>query len=168
MNQKVTPKQYWLVVEYHQYGSLYDYLKINTVSWQQICNFSLSILNGLAYLHSEIVKSSSFTKPTIAHRDLKSKNILVKTNGTCCIADFGLALALRSGKLNSSDIKSQVGTRRYMSPELLEGAITFTKDTLLRIDVYACALVLWELISRGNFYGEFFFLINLSKLTNKK
>ena len=28
-------------------------------------------------------------KPGIAHRDLKSKNILVKTNLTCCIADLG-------------------------------------------------------------------------------
>lgn len=28
-------------------------------------------------------------KPGIAHCDLKSKNILVKTNGTCCIADLG-------------------------------------------------------------------------------
>ena len=140
-------------MEYHHNGSLYDYLKLNTLSWKQICNYSLSILNGLSYLHSEIVRS----KPTIAHRDLKSKNILVKSNGTCCIADFGLALALKGGKLNSSDIKSQVGTRRYMSPELLEGAITFTKDTLLRIDVYACSLVLWELISIGNFYGLFYF-----------
>ena len=28
-------------------------------------------------------------KPGIAHRDLKSKNILVKNNLTCCIADLG-------------------------------------------------------------------------------
>lgn len=36
---------------------------------------------------------SSFTgKPSIAHRDIKSKNILVKKNGTCCIADLGLAV----------------------------------------------------------------------------
>ena len=146
-------KQYWLIVEYHPDGSLFDYLKVRTVSWQQICNYSLSILNGLAYLHSEIAKPNSMSKPTIAHRDLKSKNIIVKSNGTCCIADFGLALALKDGKLNTCDIKSQVGNRRYMSPELLEGAITFTKDTLLRIDVYACSLVLWELINRGNFYG---------------
>ena len=28
-------------------------------------------------------------KPAIANRDLKSKNILVKSNNTCCIADLG-------------------------------------------------------------------------------
>lgn len=35
-----------------------------------------------------------------------------------------------------------------MAPEVLEGAITFTRDSFLRIDVYACGLVLWELVSR--------------------
>lgn len=35
-----------------------------------------------------------------------------------------------------------------MAPEVLEGAINFTRDAFLRIDVYACGLVLWELVSR--------------------
>lgn len=143
-------KEYWLLTEYQSNGCLYNYLKSNLLSWDQICNFSLSILNGLAYLHSEIQS----IKSSIAHRDIKSKNILIKTNGTCCIADFGLANILKNGKLDDADIRSQVGTRRYMAPELLEGAITFTKETLMRIDVYSCALVLWELLSRGNFYSK--------------
>ncbi|XP_023218221.1 activin receptor type-2B-like [Centruroides sculpturatus] len=42
----------------------------------------------------------------------------------------------------------QVGTRRYMAPEVLEGAINFNRDAFLRIDMYACGLVLWELVSR--------------------
>lgn len=37
---------------------------------------------------------------------------------------------------------------RYMAPEVLEGAINFTPDSFLRIDMYACGLVLWELVSR--------------------
>lgn len=35
-----------------------------------------------------------------------------------------------------------------MAPEVLEGAINFTRDAFLRIDVYACGLVIWELVSR--------------------
>ncbi|GBP65632.1 Activin receptor type-2A [Eumeta japonica] len=46
------------------------------------------------------------------------------------------------------DAHGQVGTRRYMAPEVLDGAINFTKDAFLRIDMYACALVLWEIASR--------------------
>ena len=35
-----------------------------------------------------------------------------------------------------------------MSPEVLDGSINFSIEHFLKIDVYACALVLWELISR--------------------
>ena len=31
-------------------------------------------------------------KPAIAHRDLKSKNVLVKKNGVCSIGDLGMAV----------------------------------------------------------------------------
>ncbi|CAF0810444.1 unnamed protein product [Brachionus calyciflorus] len=146
--------EFWIILEYHPYGSLNDFLKINLLSWPQMIRLVHSILEGLAYLHSE--NSDPKKQFAIAHRDLKSKNILVKSDGeTCCIADFGLALKLNNhNKLNSAEIRSKVGTRRYMSPELIEGAIAFSKETFLRIDVYACALVLWEIISRGDFYEE--------------
>lgn len=48
----------------------------------------------------------------------------------------------------------QVGTRRYMAPEVLDGAINFSRDSFLRIDVYACALVLWELASRCTVHND--------------
>ena len=50
----------------------------------------ISLLNGLSHLHSEIPGASG--KPAIAHRDLKSRNVLVKSDLTCAIADFGLAV----------------------------------------------------------------------------
>lgn len=46
------------------------------------------------------------------------------------------------------DYHFQVGTRRYMAPEVLEGAINFQRDSFLRIDMYALGLVLWELAAR--------------------
>lgn len=60
-------------------------------------------------------------KPAIAHRDIKSKNILVKSNGTCCLADFGLAV-MHYQSTDELDIGSnpKVGTKRYMSPEVLD------------------------------------------------
>lgn len=58
-------------------------------------------------------------KPAIAHRDLKSKNILVKSNLTCAIGDLGLAVR-HDVKNDTVDIPSnhRVGTKRYMSPEV--------------------------------------------------
>lgn len=37
-----------------------------------------------------------------------------------------------------------------MAPEVLEGAICFNRDSFLRIDMYACGIVLWELLTRCN------------------
>ena len=49
-----------------------------------------SIATGLTHLHLEI--SGTQGKPAIAHRDLKSRNILVKKDLTCVIADLGLCV----------------------------------------------------------------------------
>lgn len=58
-------------------------------------------------------------KPAIAHRDLKSKNILVKLNGTCAIGDLGLAVRYNV-TTDTVDIplNNRVGTKRYMAPEV--------------------------------------------------
>lgn len=58
-------------------------------------------------------------KPAIAHRDLKSKNILVKSNLSCAIGDLGLAVR-HDVKNDTVDIPSthRVGTKRYMAPEV--------------------------------------------------
>lgn len=65
-------------------------------------------------------------KPAIAHRDIKTKNILVKINGTCCIADFGLAVThTQSTGQTQIAPNPRVGTKRYMSPELLDETYVF-------------------------------------------
>ena len=71
-------------------------------------------------------------KPEIAHRDLKSKNILVKNNGQCCIADLGLAVK-HDTKTNSVDISenpNRVGTVRYMAPEVSDYVASFSCEML--------------------------------------
>lgn len=79
----------------------------------------LSIASGLVHLHTEIFGNQG--KPAIAHRDLKSKNILVKANGQCVIADFGLAVThtQKDGKIDIGT-NPKVGTKRYMAPEVLD------------------------------------------------
>ncbi|XP_063974478.1 activin receptor type-2A [Diachasmimorpha longicaudata] len=140
--------EFWLITAYHEKGSLCDYLKANVVSWSEMCRISESMARGLMHLHEEIpANKADGYKPAVAHRDFKSKNVLLKANMSACIADFGLALIFHPGK-PCGDTHGQVGTRRYMAPEVLEGAINFTRDSFLRIDMYACGLVLWELASR--------------------
>ncbi|KAJ8676304.1 hypothetical protein QAD02_012091 [Eretmocerus hayati] len=140
--------EFWLITAYHEKGSLCDYLKANVVSWAEMCRIAESMARGLMHLHEEIpANKADGYKPAVAHRDFKSKNVLLKNDMSACIADFGLALIFHPGK-PCGDTHGQVGTRRYMAPEVLEGAINFTRDSFLRIDMYACGLVLWELASR--------------------
>lgn len=146
---------YWLITEYHELGSLYDYLKANVVSYTELLKIGEGIASGLALLHDElppkIVHDESpkevGLKPALAHRDFKSKNVILKADLTPCIGDFGLARIFPPSEPHIEAL-GQVGTRKYMAPEVLDGAISFTKDSLLRIDMYACGLVLWELVSR--------------------
>ncbi|XP_072759154.1 activin receptor type-2A [Anoplolepis gracilipes] len=140
--------EFWLITAYHEKGSLCDYLKANVVTWPEMCRIAESMARGLMHLHEEIpANKADGYKPAVAHRDFKSKNVLLKADMSACIADFGLALIFHPGK-PCGDTHGQVGTRRYMAPEVLEGAINFTRDSFLRIDMYACGLVLWELASR--------------------
>ncbi|XP_016958412.1 TGF-beta receptor type-1 isoform X2 [Drosophila biarmipes] len=150
--------QLWLVTDYHENGSLFDYLTTHTVDTNTMLNMSLSIATGLAHLHMDIVGTRG--KPAIAHRDLKSKNILVKSNLSCAIGDLGLAVR-HVEKNDSVDIPSthRVGTKRYMAPEVLDESMNDQHfDSYKRADVYAFGLILWEIARRcnmGMIYDEY-------------
>uniref|UniRef100_A0A8C2Y0J5 receptor protein serine/threonine kinase n=1 Tax=Capra hircus TaxID=9925 RepID=A0A8C2Y0J5_CAPHI len=145
--------QLWLVSEYHEQGSLYDYLNRNVVTVAGMIKLALSIASGLAHLHMEIVGTQG--KPAIAHRDIKSKNILVKKCETCAIADLGLAVK-HDSILNTIDIPQnpKVGTKRYMAPEMLDDTINVNIfESFKRADIYSVGLVYWEIARRCSVGG---------------
>ena len=101
----------WLVFDYHENGSLFDYLQLHHLTWDELFSLCLSAAAGLGHLHS-IHRLPESYKPAIAHRDLKSKNILVKKDMTCCISDFGLAIKFDGMNLSLSEAKGQVSMER--------------------------------------------------------
>ncbi|XP_026318428.1 TGF-beta receptor type-1 isoform X3 [Hyposmocoma kahamanoa] len=145
--------QLWLITNYHENGSLFDFLTAHTIDSTTLIKMALSIATGLAHLHMDIVGTKGSVlagKPAIAHRDLKSKNILVKTNLTCVIGDLGLAVRHNVAS-DSVDVPStnRVGTKRYMAPEVLDETMdTRQFDPYKRSDVYSFGLVLWEMARR--------------------
>ncbi|CAN9516122.1 unnamed protein product [Ophioblennius macclurei] len=145
--------QLWLVSDYHEHGSLFDYLNRYSVTIEGMIKLALSAASGLAHLHMEILGTQG--KPGIAHRDLKSKNILVKKNGMCAIADLGLAVRHES-ITDTIDIapNQRVGTKRYMAPEVLDETINMKHfDSFKCADIYALGLVYWEIARRCNAGG---------------
>ncbi|XP_053664292.1 uncharacterized protein LOC128713456 [Anopheles marshallii] len=156
--------EYMLVLSLAPLGCLQDWLTDNRVPFSTFCRMGKSIANGLAHLHTEIRKGD-LLKPCICHRDLNSRNILVKSDLSCCIGDLGFALKTFGaryeyrGEITLAETKSinEVGTVRYMAPEVLEGAVNLRdcESALKQIDVYTLALVLWELANRcEDFYPE--------------
>lgn len=138
----------FLITDYHELGSLHDYLQMRVINPQMLQELAHSLIAGLAHLHMEIFSKPG--KPAIAHRDIKSRNILVKRNGQCAIADFGLAVKYNS-ELNEIHIapNTRVGTRRYMAPEVLDETLNPTQfDSFKLADIYSVGLVFWEMARR--------------------
>ncbi|KAK1793767.1 hypothetical protein P4O66_001499 [Electrophorus voltai] len=140
--------QLFLITDYHENGSLYDYLRFTTLDTQALLRLAYSAACGLCHLHTEIYGTQG--KPAIAHRDLKSKNILIKKNGTCCIADLGLAVKYNSDT-NDVDVplSTRMGTRRYMAPEVLDETLNKNQfQAYIMADIYSYGLVVWEMARR--------------------
>lgn len=148
-------KQYWLITAFHPRGNLQEYLTRHIISWEDLCSLGSSLARGIAHLHSDRTPCGR-PKLSIVHRDLKSSNILVKSDLTCCLCDFGLSLRLDpSLTVDELANSGQVGTARYMAPEVLESRINLENvESFKQTDVYSMALVLWELSSRCSASGD--------------
>lgn len=145
----------WMVTDFHPHGSLFDYLNQHSLSEYEMITFARTTASGLSFLHTELRTRDSL-KPCIAHRDIKSRNILVKSDMSCCIADFGLAVRHDTVK-NMIDIapNSKQGTKRYMSPEVLDETIDIDNfASFKQSDMYSFGLVLWEMLRRCAVNGE--------------
>src|SRR5207245_8048596 len=79
----------------------------------------------------------------LVHRDLKPANILLTTDGTPKISDFGLAKRLK-GEAGQSTSGSIVGTPSYMAPEQAAGRSTSLGPAA---DGYALGVILYELVT---------------------
>src|SRR5262249_43730737 len=82
----------------------------------------------------------------ILHRDVKPSNLLLDTEGTVWVTDFGLAKMMNGEDLtHTGDI---VGTLRYLAPERFQGQAD------ARSDVYALGLTLYELLTLRPAFDE--------------
>ncbi len=142
-----------LVIEYIPKGDLmtsmskfYNSTKINIAK---------DILRGLIYMHNR--------KPyPLVHRDIKTSNILLTESKGAKIADFGLAKFYNINKNISSDnlvslesnydkseLTNEVGTERYMAPEI--GSDTGYN---YKVDIYSCGIVFYELFESKRYYPD--------------
>jgi hypothetical protein len=105
----------------------------------EVHRYASAIASGLAEAHAR----------SIVHRDLKPENVMIASDGTPKIVDFGLARAvdgpadgLGVTALQASLTQSGfvAGTPRYMAPEQATGG-----EVDARVDVYAFGLLVYEI-----------------------
>jgi len=94
------------------------------IFWQLLC--------ALKYIHSS----------GIIHRDLKPSNLLINSDATIKLCDFGLARAVDSEDM-PDDLTDYVATRWYRAPEILLGSSLYD----FSVDMWAAGCILAELIS---------------------
>ncbi len=77
----------------------------------------------------------------LVHRDIKPGNIMVRTDGSPCILDFGLAHDDSSAGMTLTGSRDRFGTPSYMAPEQVRGQ---TREIDRRTDVWALGATLYE------------------------
>ncbi|KAH8975457.1 hypothetical protein BDL97_01G158400 [Sphagnum fallax] len=125
------PLVWCIVTEYAKGGSVRSFLskrQSRAVPLKLAVKQALDIARGMEYLHSlEII-----------HRDLKSDNLLIATDKSIKIADFGAARI----EVQVEGMTPETGTYRWMAPEMIQH-----RPYTHKVDVYSFGVVLWELIT---------------------
>eukprot|EP00455_Lapot_gusevi_P053003 TRINITY_DN817_c0_g1_i1.p1 TRINITY_DN817_c0_g1~~TRINITY_DN817_c0_g1_i1.p1 ORF type:complete len:435 (+),score=111.00 TRINITY_DN817_c0_g1_i1:132-1436(+) len=101
--------QLWIVMEFCGVGSVNDLMNICHVTLPEdiISVICKAALKGLSYLHQK----------RKVHRDIKSGNILLNSQGEAKLADFGVSAQVST----LSKRNTVIGTPYWMAPEVLKG-----------------------------------------------
>jgi tRNA A-37 threonylcarbamoyl transferase component Bud32 len=121
----------YIAMEYLERGSLRSY--IGRLSLSQQAGVLEGILAGLAHAHAH----------GIVHRDLKPENVLVTSDGTVKIGDFGIAKAYSQLTPHLTRTGTTLGTPVYMSPEQAQA-----RDLGPWTDLYSTGVIAYEMLLR--------------------
>jgi eukaryotic-like serine/threonine-protein kinase len=131
----------YLVMEHVDGPSLREVLKANgPLDTHVVAALGEQVASALGEAHAH----------GLVHRDIKPANILIASDGTVKVTDFGIAKALSGTDATLTSPGTVVGTAAYVAPEQLEDA-----SVDARADIYALGVLLYEcLTGRPAFSGD--------------
>jgi serine/threonine protein kinase len=94
---------------------------------------------ALAFVHQVADALDEAHRRRLIHRDIKPANIFASPEGTCQLADFGIARSTDTQRTQLTMEGTLVGSPAYMSPE----QVMAEKDLDIRSDLYALGCVLF-------------------------
>ncbi len=121
----------YLVMKYIEGDTLKARLNQGPLTSEEIERVVNSVGYALAYAHRQ----------GILHRDIKPSNVMIASDGTMYLADFGLARIAEAGESTMSS-DSIMGTPQYISPEQAMGK----KDLDAGTDIYSFGVMLYEMV----------------------
>ena len=124
--------QYYMVMEYVAGQTVRDAIgREGMISESRSLEILRQVLAGLGFAH----------RKGIVHRDVKPGNIMVLTDGTVKIMDFGIAKVLGTSGMTTTG--KNPGTIWYMSPEQVVSPRTID----LRTDIYSLGVMFFEMLT---------------------
>tara|TARA_Y100000996_G_scaffold414869_1_gene407138 strand:+ start:127 stop:1035 length:909 start_codon:yes stop_codon:yes gene_type:complete len=140
-----------LIMEYIPNNDLLEHINKKSLKLREKKTIMRDILQGLGYIHNRRPYS-------LIHRDIKPTNILLTNSKVAKITDFGLSKLINQNTLTDSinsnvnlnnDLSCDVGTERYMAPEILNN-VNNTQYTN-KVDIYSCGILLYELFENKRY-----------------
>ncbi|MFB6263461.1 MAG: protein kinase, partial [Bradymonadaceae bacterium] len=122
--------EYYLAMEYVEGETVKQLVEERgSLAEDEVRQIMIQCCRALEYAHGE----------DVIHRDIKSDNLMLKSDGTVKVMDFGLAKFLKEFKKSHTQ---QVGTPYYMSPEQIIG-----ENVDFRSDLYGLGCTAFECIT---------------------
>jgi len=142
----------YLVMEFLDGKTLSDLLaKRKPISETEAISYATRICDALHYLHTQ----------GITHRDLKPQNIMICTDGSLRLFDFGIARVESARRLTFVGLTPTMGTPDYISPEQVKG-----KRGDHRSDIYSLGALIYEMVTGSTpFEGESPYVIMNARVT---
>ncbi len=126
-----TEKLQFIVMEYIDGITLTDYIaKQGVLKWRDVVHFTMQILKALQHAHDR----------GIVHRDIKPQNVMLLSDGTIKVMDFGIARFNRETDKTVSD--KAIGSVHYISPEQARGDVTDERS-----DIYSIGVMMYEMLT---------------------
>ena len=134
---------YFFLMEFVDGATLRDIVQAGHLSPAHALTLVPHLCDALQYAHDN----------GVIHRDIKPENILIATDGSVKIADFGLSRIVGNDNEATALTGTQqvMGTLRYMAPEQLEGA----RGVDHRADIYSLGVVIYEMLTGELPIGRF-------------
>lgn len=127
-----TDNNLFLIMEYIDGIPLNEFIiNTNDINEYSILNLFKQILYGFEYAHNQ----------GVIHRDIKPSNIILQSNNTPKILDFGIAKIVH-GDVNLTRTGVKMGSILYMSPEQILG-----EEIDIRTDIYSLGVLLYEMLT---------------------